>query len=71
MKVTMTLIVGRAFGTVPKNLEKRLCEIEIGGRIETIQTTAVLKSAKIHKNPVNLRRLVTQNSVKNTSLNWC
>ena len=34
-------VVG-ALGTVTKNLEKRLSEPEIRGRIETIQTTALL-----------------------------
>ena len=32
---------------IPKNLEKRLDELEIRGRIETLQTTAALKSDKI------------------------
>ena len=33
-----------AFGTAPKSLVKRLKVLEIGGRVETIQTTALLKS---------------------------
>ena len=36
-----------ALGTVPINLEKRLEDLEIRGRIETIQTTALLQSARI------------------------
>ena len=32
-----------AFGTVLKGLERRLKELEIGGRAKTIQTTALLK----------------------------
>ena len=44
MKVTMTPIVVDALGTVvPKSLERNLEELEIRGRIETIQTTALLK----------------------------
>ena len=31
----------------PKNLEKRLENLEIRGRIETIQTTALLQSTRI------------------------
>ena len=46
MKVTMILIVVGALETVPKGLEKRLEELEIRERIETIQTT-VLSSARI------------------------
>ena len=47
MKMTVIPIVVGALGTVPKGMEKRLGELEIRGRIEAIQTTAVLKSAKI------------------------
>ena len=37
----------RALETVSKNMKKRLEELEIRSRIETIQTTALLKSASI------------------------
>ena len=47
MKVTVMPIVTGALGTVPNVLEKRPTEVEIRGRIETIQTIAVLKSDKI------------------------
>ena len=40
------IVIG-ALGMVPKCLEKNLSELEIKGRIETIQTTALLKSARI------------------------
>ena len=40
------IVVG-ALGTVPINLEKRLEDLEIRGRIETIQTTALQQSARI------------------------
>ena len=43
VKVMVILIVDRA---IPKNQVKRLNEIEIWGRIETIQTTVLLKSQK-------------------------
>ena len=49
MKVTVILIVVGVLGTVTKNLEKKPDEQMIRGRIETIQTTALLKSAKIFK----------------------
>ena len=42
MKVTVILIVLGAFETVPKGPEKRLRELEIKGRIKTIQTTGLL-----------------------------
>ena len=34
-------------GTIPKVLEKELEDLEIRGRVKTIQTTALLKSARI------------------------
>ena len=40
-------IVMGTLGTVPKDLEKGLEELEIGGRIEIIQITALLRSARI------------------------
>ena len=40
------IVVG-GLGTVPKSLGKIEEELEIRGRIETIQTTALLKSARI------------------------
>ena len=43
MWVTLIAIVVGALGTVLKGLEKRLEELEISGRIETIQTTALIK----------------------------
>ena len=43
----MILIVAGALGTVSKGLEKRIGRMEAGGRIETIQTTALLRLARI------------------------
>ena len=47
MKVTIIPIVIGAFGTVTKRLLKGLEDLEVGGRVETIQTTALLKTARI------------------------
>ena len=44
--IVIPIIVG-AIGTVSKNLEKKLEELVIRGRSETIQTTALLKSSRI------------------------
>ena len=35
------------FGTVTKGLLKVLEDLEVGGRMETIQTTALLRTARI------------------------
>ena len=47
MKVTIVPIVSGAFGTVNKGLLKGLEELEVGGQVETIQTTALLRTARI------------------------
>ena len=47
MKVTIVSIVIGAFGTVTKGLLKGLEDLEVGGRVETTQTTTLLKTARI------------------------
>ena len=54
-----------AFGTVTKGLLKGLKDSEVGGRMEILQTTRTLRTARIEKIPGGLRRLaVTQTPVK-------
>ena len=45
--MTIIPIVIGAFGTVTKGLLKGLEELVVGGRVETIQTTALLRTASI------------------------
>ena len=47
MKVTIIPIVIGAFGTVTKGVLKVLDNLEVGGRVETIRTTAFLRTARI------------------------
>ena len=47
MQVTIIPIVIGAFGKVTKGLLKGLEDLEVGERVETIQTTALLRTAKI------------------------
>ena len=47
MKVKVLPIVVGALRTIPKSLEDRLNKLEIRGRIKTIQTTALFRSARI------------------------
>ena len=49
MKVSVIATVVNVPGMVPKGLEKRLEELETRGRIETIQTTVLLRPARILK----------------------
>ena len=47
MKVTIVPIVIGALGPIAKGFLKGLEDLEIGGQVETIQTTAVLRTARI------------------------
>ncbi len=68
MKVTIVPIVIGTLGTETKGLLKGLKDLEVGGRVETIQMTALLKTATI-LSPGDLRRLaVTQTPVKDHQL---
>ena len=61
MKVTIVPIVISALGTITKGLE----DFEVGGRVETIQTTALLRMARI------LRRLLeTWRDLLSLTLQW-
>ena len=50
MKETMMSVVVGALETIAHDLEKKLEELEIRGRIKTILTTALLNSARILRN---------------------
>ena len=47
IQVTIIRIVIGIFGTVTKGLLKGLEDLEVDGRVETIQTTELLKTARI------------------------
>ena len=47
MQVTIIPIVIGAFGTVTKGLLKGLEDLEVGGRVETIQIPTLLRTARI------------------------
>ena len=47
MKLTIIPIVIGAFGTVNKELLKGLEDLEVGGRMETNQSTALLRTVRI------------------------
>ena len=47
MKVTVIPIMIGAFGTVTKGLLKGLENLEVEGRVETIQNTLLLRMARI------------------------
>ena len=47
MKVAIIPSVIGAFGAVTKGLLKGIEDLEVGGRVETTQTTALLRTARI------------------------
>ena len=47
VKVTIVPIVIGAFSTITKGLLKGLEDLEVGGRVKTIQTTALLRTVRI------------------------
>ena len=65
MTVTILPIVIDAFGTISKGLLKGLEDLEVCGRVETIQMTALLKMAGI------LRRVLeTWGDLLSLKLQW-
>ena len=65
MQVTIIPIVIGAFRTVTKGLLKGREDLEVGGRVETIQTTALLRTARI------LRRVLeTWRDLLSLRLQW-
>ena len=68
--IIMLIIISSMLSMVSKWLVQRLEDMEIRGQEETIQTTALLRSARnTKKSPGDLRRLaVTQAPVENHQL---
>ena len=65
MKVTIVPIVIGALGTVTKGIFKDLEDLEVGGRVETIQTTALVRTTRI------LRRVLeTWGNLLSLKLQW-
>ena len=60
IKVTVVPIVIGAFGTVTKELSKGLEDLEVGGRVETIQTTALQHNEKSYEDLGDLLSLKLQ-----------
>ena len=67
-KVMVISVVIGALGTIPKGLIKRLEDLEIRGQVETIQTTALLRSDRILRRVLE-RLAFTIHSSKKPSAN--
>ena len=73
MKVTIVPIVIGAFGTVTKGLFKGLEVVEVGGRVETIKTIALLKTTRILRRVLETwgDLLSLKLPWKNITYRWC
>ena len=65
IKATIIPIVIGVFGTITKGLLKGLEDLEVGGRMETMQTTALLKMTRIVR-----RVLETWGDLLSLKLQW-
>ena len=65
MTVTIVPIVIGAFGTITKGLLKDLEDLEVSWQVETIQMTALLRTARILRRVLETWLAVTQTPVKN------
>ena len=65
MKVTIVPIVIGAFGTITEGLLKGLEDLKVGGQVETIQMTALLRTARILQ-----RVLETWGDLLSLKLQW-
>ena len=69
MKVTMIPIVIGALGTISQRFIQRKKDLEIRGRVETLQTSIIKIGQNTKKSPGDLEELmVTQTLVKNHQL---
>ncbi len=73
MNVKIIPIVIGAFGTVTKGLQKGLEDLEVGGWVESIQTTTLLRTARMLRRVLETwSDLLSLNHQWNTiSLRWC
>ena len=72
MPVTIIPIVIGSFGTVTKGLLKGLEDLEVGWRVETIQTTTLFKTGRILRRVLETRgdsseKLSANADVKNSN----
>ena len=73
MKVTIIPVVIGSFDTVIKGLLKGLEDLEVGDQVETIQTTAWLKTTRILRRVLETwgDLLSLKPQWKTISLRWC
>ena len=65
MTVTIVPIVIGALGTITEGLFKGLEDLEVGGRVETIKVTALLRTARIFR-----QVLETWGDLQSLKLQW-
>ena len=71
MKVTIVPIKIGVLGTVTKGLLKGLEDLEVSGRVETIQTTALLRTARILRRVLETRGELLSFKPQWKTISWC
>ena len=73
METTIVPIIIGALGTITKGLLKGLEDLEVGGRVETTETTALLRTARILRRVLEtwVDLLSLKLLWKTISLYWC
>ena len=71
MKVMIVPIVIGAFGTITKGLLKGQEDLEVGGRVETIQMTALLKTVRILRRVLGTRGDLLALKLQWKTISWC
>ena len=69
-KLTIVPIVIGAFGTITKRLLKGLEDLEVGGRVETIQMTVLLRTARILRRVLKTWRDLLSLGLKWGTISW-
>ena len=73
MEVTIVPIVIGALGLITKGLLKGLEDLVVGGQVDTIQTTALLRTARILRRVLDIwgDLLSLKRQWKTISKHWC
>ena len=71
MQVTIISIVIGAFGTVSKVLSKGVEDLEVGGRVETIQTTTLLRTTEMLRSVLETWGYLLSINLQWKTISWC
>ena len=70
MKVTIISIVISTFGTITNGLLKDLEDLEVGGGVQTFQTIAFLKTARILRRVLETWGDILSLKIQRNTISW-